>query len=84
MGLRFCNEVVIAAEQIYPTPLEVACGSASKPLVNDQVKFHLHFTSSFFEPKCYAKLLCTFGLCLYFWQKEIDEESCLSNIGLFV
>ena len=38
MGLRFCNEVVIAAEQIYPTPLEVACGSASKPLVNDQVK----------------------------------------------
>jgi hypothetical protein len=39
MGLRFCNEVVIAAEQIYPTPLEVACGSASKPLVNDQVKF---------------------------------------------
>ena len=37
MGLRFCNEVVIAAEQIYPTPLEVACGSASKPLVNDQV-----------------------------------------------
>jgi hypothetical protein len=30
--------VVIAAEQIYPTPLEVACGSASKPLVNDQVR----------------------------------------------
>jgi hypothetical protein len=38
MGLRFCNEVVIAAEQIYPTPLEVACGPSTKPLVNDQVK----------------------------------------------
>ena len=22
MGLRFCNEVVVAAEQIYPTPLD--------------------------------------------------------------
>jgi hypothetical protein len=44
MGLRFCNEVVIAAEQIYPTPLEVACGSASKPLVNDQVSAHCFST----------------------------------------
>ena len=41
MGLRFCNEVVIAAEQIYPTQLEVACGTASKPLVNDQVRVRL-------------------------------------------
>ena len=24
MGLRFCNEVVVAAEQIYPTALEEA------------------------------------------------------------
>ncbi len=24
MGLRFCNEVVVAAEQIYPTAMEIA------------------------------------------------------------
>ena len=24
MGLRFCNEVVVAAEQIYPTAMEEA------------------------------------------------------------
>ena len=27
MGLRFCNEVIVAAEQIYPTPVEEAIDS---------------------------------------------------------
>ena len=27
MGLRFCNEVIVAAEQIYPTPIEEAIDS---------------------------------------------------------
>ena len=27
MGLRFCNEVIVAAEQIYPTPIEEATDS---------------------------------------------------------
>ena len=27
MGLRFCNEVIVAAEQIYPTPMEEAIES---------------------------------------------------------
>lgn len=42
MGLRFCNEVVVAAEQIHPTAMEVALTSTSSstnapaPLVNGQ------------------------------------------------
>lgn len=35
MGLRFCNEIVISAEQIYPSAMEEACKS-TKPLVNHQ------------------------------------------------
>ena len=35
MGLRFCNEIVISAEQIYPSAMEEAC-KTTKPLVNHQ------------------------------------------------
>ena len=35
MGLRFCNEIVISAEQIYPTAMEEAC-KTTKPIVNHQ------------------------------------------------
>jgi len=38
MGLRFSNEIILATEQIFPTPVEVACGSVSKPPVNDLVR----------------------------------------------
>ena len=65
MGLRFCNEVVIAAEQIYPTQLEVACGSATKPLVNDQVNNQVQlcrtqsyksFSAKNYTGFCYAQI----------------------------
>ena len=31
MGLRFCNEVVVAAEQIYPTAMEEAMDTKTRP-----------------------------------------------------
>eukprot|EP00094_Tigriopus_californicus_P001097 TCALIF_01062-PA protein Name:"Similar to Arrestin homolog (Heliothis virescens)" AED:0.08 eAED:0.08 QI:0/0/0.33/0.33/1/1/3/778/306 len=36
MGLRFCNEIVIAAEQIYPSPVEEICRNKSKPMTNHE------------------------------------------------
>ena len=32
MGLRFCNEVIVAAEQIYPTAMEEAVDSDADPV----------------------------------------------------
>jgi hypothetical protein len=36
MGLRFSNEVIVAAEQIYPSSTEVASTRRSSNLVNSQ------------------------------------------------
>ena len=40
-------------------------------------QIYQHFTSSFFEEKCYSQLFCTYGLCLLFFDERKMAKSCL-------